>query len=83
MTTEKDIAVGNVGDVDLKTEKGIVSVTFKIVEPKTKIKVTIGLEIDVNTDLELLKSVIVAKWPTAAPFIDMVFAAVEKAIAGI
>jgi hypothetical protein len=77
---EKDFPIGNVGDVDCHLENGVASVTLKLKEPKTGLKVTVGIEIDTTADLELLKAAIVAKYPSSTIIVEAVFNVIEKAL---
>jgi hypothetical protein len=79
---EHEWLIGDAGDIDVKLENGVASVSFKFKEAKTGLKISIGLEIDASADLILIRDALDKKFPGGKIIIDAVFAILEKVLKG-
>ena len=84
---DKDVKIGNAGDVDFAFSGGKASVLVGLqAAPDAAFagtKLTVAVECPVTVPLEALKKAVDGKLPAEAPAIDMVFGWLEAALGAV
>ena len=80
---EQDVKIGTIGDLDVKLEKGLLSVTAKGVFEGAALHVAAGITMDVGLLIDKLEALVLDKYPTGAPIEAAVFAVLKSGLMSV
>ena len=80
---EKDIKLGDLGELDLKIDKGVITFTAKGDVSSASLKMAASLEMDVGLLVDKLEALVEAKYPVGAPIEKAVFAILKSGLQSV